>query len=63
MITATPYLDSDHPAIIAFAREATHGATSDRGLFDELPLDRILDDFRTFYGVGDMSAVRDNAFH
>lgn len=36
---------------------------ADRGLFDELPLDRILDDFRTFYGVGDMSAVRDNAFH
>lgn len=39
---------------------------SDRGLFDELPLDRILHDFRTFYGLGDADrtrAVQDDAFH
>lgn len=36
---------------------------ADRGLFDELPLDRILDDFRAFYGIGDVSGVRDDAFH
>lgn len=36
---------------------------ADRGLFDELPLDRILDDFHALYGIGDMSGVRDNAFH
>jgi transglutaminase-like putative cysteine protease len=36
---------------------------ADRGLFDELPLDRILGDFQALYGIGDMSGVRDNAFH
>jgi hypothetical protein len=36
---------------------------ADRGLFDKLPLDRILDDFRAFYGIGDVSGVGDDAFH
>ena len=39
---------------------------SDRGLYDELPLERILDDFRTFYGLEDAPGtrdVRDDAFH
>lgn len=36
---------------------------TDRGLFDELPLDRILDDFRTFYGLGEVTGVHDDAFH
>ena len=30
VITATPFIDSDHPAIVAFAREVTAGATTDR---------------------------------
>jgi transglutaminase-like putative cysteine protease len=30
VIAATPYIDSDHPAVIAFARDATRGATGDR---------------------------------
>src|SRR5512140_2595010 len=36
---------------------------ADRGLFDELLLDRILEDFHALYGFGDISGVRDNAFH
>ena len=36
---------------------------ADRGLFEELPIDRILEDFRTVYGIGDAAAVRDEAFH
>lgn len=36
---------------------------SDRGLFDELPIDRILDDFRALYGLHNLSGVRDEAFH
>jgi transglutaminase-like putative cysteine protease len=35
---------------------------ADRGLFEELPLQRILDDFRALYGLGDVSGVRDEAF-
>lgn len=30
VLAATPYIDSDHPAVVAFAREVTEGATSDR---------------------------------
>lgn len=36
---------------------------ADRGLFEELPLSRILDDFRRLYGLRDVSGVRDEAFH
>jgi transglutaminase-like putative cysteine protease len=36
---------------------------SDRGLFDELPIDRILDEFRALYGIENLSGVRDEAFH
>lgn len=36
---------------------------ADRGLFDDLPLARILDDFRALYGIADVSHVRDEAFH
>lgn len=37
--------------------------TADRGLFDELPLDRILADFTALYGTTDLSHLRDDAFH
>jgi transglutaminase-like putative cysteine protease len=30
VLAATPYIDSDHPAVIAFAREVTDGATTNR---------------------------------
>jgi transglutaminase-like putative cysteine protease len=36
---------------------------ADRGLFDELPIERILEEFRALYGLGDLSQVRDAAFH
>jgi hypothetical protein len=36
---------------------------ADRGLFDELPLEQILDDFRALYGLRDVAGVRDEAFH
>jgi transglutaminase-like putative cysteine protease len=36
---------------------------ADRGLFDELPLARILDDFRAIYGLGAPTAEHDDAFH
>jgi transglutaminase-like putative cysteine protease len=36
---------------------------ADRGLFEELPLDRILADFRAMYRLGDASQVHDDAFH
>lgn len=36
---------------------------SDRGLFEELPLDRILEDFRALYGITDATSVRDEVFH
>lgn len=36
---------------------------ADRGLFDELPLDRILADFAALYGTTDLSHQRDDAFH
>jgi transglutaminase-like putative cysteine protease len=36
---------------------------ADRGLFDELPLDRILHDFRAWYCIDDLLNVRDSAFH
>jgi hypothetical protein len=39
---------------------------ADRGLFEELPLDRIRADFQALYGFGERKAVgaeRDEAFH
>jgi transglutaminase-like putative cysteine protease len=37
---------------------------ADRGLFEELPLVQILDDFRTMYGIGaSTAAIHDEAFH
>jgi transglutaminase-like putative cysteine protease len=36
---------------------------ADRGLFDELPLEQILGDFRTMYGIGEAKPTHDPAFH
>jgi transglutaminase-like putative cysteine protease len=63
-----PALDFDgiHDALLQ--RFDGHGRAymeyvADRGLFDELPLDRILADFRALYRIGDVSRVADEAFH
>jgi hypothetical protein len=55
------FVDSDAPAVRAFAREAMASATdpveqrymeygTDRGVFADLPLAQILDAFRDTYG-------------
>ena len=36
---------------------------ADRGLYDELPLEQILADFKSMYGIGEAQPAHDPAFH
>jgi transglutaminase-like putative cysteine protease len=58
--------DGEHDALLQpfdGAGRAYMEYVADRGLFEELPLDRILGDFRDVYGIGEATPTHDDAFH